>query len=163
MRLAALGCLLAAATALASDVADEAEFHFRRGLAYQRRGQIEEALEEFYASNRLVPNRNVQMNIASGLGRLGLSDEAFRAYSELANQALTAEEKTDVERALAYLRPKLALVRVESKPPGATIYVERRDLGALGTTPKLLALEPGRRKILLDLEGNRPAEVSVGV
>ncbi|MHB8874378.1 MAG: PEGA domain-containing protein [Myxococcaceae bacterium] len=153
--------LLVAAGAQASDVADEAEFHFRRGLAYQQRGRSEEALAEFYASNRLVPNRNVQMNIASALGRLGLFDEAFRAYSELEGQALTGEERADVDRALAFLRPKLALVRVDSSPPGAAIFVERRDLGALGTTPKTLALKPGVAKILLDLPGYRPAEAEV--
>jgi outer membrane receptor protein involved in Fe transport len=153
--------LLVATAALADDVADEAEFHFKRGLAAQQRGRVEEALAEFYASNRLVQNRNVQLNIASALGRLGSFDEAFRAYSELERQSVSAEEQADIDRALAFLRPKLALVRVDSSPPGAAIFVERRDLGALGTTPKTLALPPGKAKVLFELEGFRPAEVSV--
>jgi hypothetical protein len=147
----------------AADVADEAEFHFRRGLAFQRQGRFEDALAEFYASNRLVPNRNVQLNIASTLGRLQLYDEAFRAYSEVARQPLQPDERADVERALAFLRPKLALVRVESNPSGATIFVGRRDLGALGSTPKTLALKPGRHRILLDLEGHHSRELEVEV
>jgi outer membrane receptor protein involved in Fe transport len=147
----------------AADVADEAEFHFRRGLAFQRQGRFEDALAEFYASNRLVPNRNVQLNIASTLGRLQLYDEAFRAYSEVARQPLQPDERADVEQALAFLRPKLALVRVESTPSGATIFVGRRDLGALGSTPKTLALKPGRHRILLDLEGHHSRELEVEV
>lgn len=155
--------LLIAGAAQGADVADEAEFHFRRGLAFQRQGRFEDALAEFYASNRLVPNRNVQLNIASTLGRLQLYDEAFRAYSELARQPLPPDERKDVDQALAYLRPRLALVRVESTPPGASIFVGRRDLGALGSTPKTLALKPGRHRILLDLDGYRSAELEVEV
>ncbi|WP_224247811.1 PEGA domain-containing protein [Hyalangium gracile] len=162
-RLLILLLALVAGAAGAADVADEAEFHFRRGLAFQRQGRFDDALAEFYASNRLVPNRNVQLNIASTLGRLQLYDEAFRAYSEVARQPLEPDERADVEQALAFLRPKLALVRVESTPPGATIFIGRRDLGALGVTPKTLALKPGRHRILLDLEGYRSREVEVDV
>jgi outer membrane receptor for ferrienterochelin and colicins len=154
-------CLLVAGAVQAVDVADEAEFHFRRGLSFQRQGRFEDALAEFYASNRLVPNRNVQLNIASTLGRLQLYDEAFRAYSEVAGQSLQPDERADVEQALAFLRPKLALIRVESTPPGATLFVGRRDLGALGATPKTLALKPGHHRILLDLEGHRSRELEV--
>ena len=50
--------------ARAADVADEAQFHFVRGNQFYRQAQFDEALSEFYASNRLVPNRNVQFNIA---------------------------------------------------------------------------------------------------
>ncbi|MBI3184522.1 MAG: TonB-dependent receptor [Myxococcales bacterium] len=150
-----------AAAASAAGVADEAEFHFRRGLAFEKQGKLEEALEAFYASNRLVPNRNVQLNIASALGRLKLYDEAFRAYSELLGQPSSAEERAEVERALSYLRPMLALVKVDSAPKGALIFAERRDLGALGATEKVLALKPGRTRILLDLPGYRSAEVEV--
>lgn len=155
--------LLITGAAWGADVADEAEFHFRRGLTFQRQGRFEDALAEFYASNRLVPNRNVQLNIAATLGRLQLYDEAFRAYSELARESLPPGERQDVDEALAYLRPRLALVRVESTPPGASIFVGRRDLGALGSTPKRLALKPGRHHILLDLEGYRSAELDVEV
>jgi len=162
-RCLALLLLLAAGLVHGADVADEAEFHFRRGLAFQRQGRFEDALAEFYASNRLVPNRNVQANIASTLGRLQLYDESFRAYSELERQPLQPEERADVERALAFLRPKLALVRVESTPSGAAIFVGRRDLGALGSTSKTLALKPGHHRILLDLEGYRSREMEVEV
>lgn len=155
--------LLITGAAWGADVADEAEFHFRRGLSFQRQGRYEDALEEFYASNRLVPNRNVQLNIAATLGRLQFFDEAFRAYSELARESLPPGERKDVDEALAYLRPRLALVRVESTPPGASIFVGRRDLGALGSTPKTLALKPGRHHLLLDLDGYRSTELDVEV
>lgn len=163
MRLPGLSLLvlLWGAAALA-DVADEAEFHFRRGLHFQEQGRLEEALASFYASNRLVPNRNVQLNIAATLGRLKLYHEAFRAYSALqASEGLSPQEKQDLERALSFLRPMLALVRVETDPPGAHIYAERKDLGSLGLTPKLLALPPGGVTLLLEKEGYEPDQLAV--
>jgi outer membrane receptor for ferrienterochelin and colicins len=144
----------------ASGQADEAEFYFLRGnRAYQDK-RFEDALSAYYLSNRLVPNRNVQFNIARCLDRMGRYDEAYRAWSSLSEQALPEKEKKAVQDAIDQLRPHLALLVVESSPPGATIYAGRRDLGALGTTPKSLALTPGMTKILLEHDGYRPVELA---
>ena len=70
------------------------------------------------------------------------------------------EEKAARE-AIDELRPHLALVLVTSTPLGATIYAGRRDLGALGATPKNLALPPGTTQIILDREGYRTVELAV--
>jgi outer membrane receptor protein involved in Fe transport len=144
----------------ASGQADEAEFYFLRGnRAYQEK-RFEDALSAYYLSNRLVPNRNVQFNIARCLDRLGRYDEAYREWSSLSDQALPEKERKGVQDAIDQLRPHLALLVVESSPPGATIYTGRRDLGALGTTPKSLALPPGTTKILLDHDGYRPVALA---
>ena len=135
--------------------ADEAQFHFLRGnRAYQEK-RFEDALESYYLSNRLVANRNVQFNIARCLDRLGRYDEAYRAWSTLLDQGLPDKEQKVAKEAIEQLRPHLALVEIETTPPGAIIYAGRRDLGALGATPKSLALRPGATKILLDREGYR--------
>ena len=140
--------------------ADEAQFHFLRGnRAYQEK-RFEDALASYYLSNRLVANRNVQFNIARCLDRLGRYDEAFRAWSSLLDQAMPEKEQKAAEEAIAELRPHLALLEIETMPPGATIYAGRRDLGALGTTPKNLALHPGPTKIILEREGYRPVELA---
>ena len=138
--------------------ADEAQFHFLRGnRAYQEK-RFEDALASYYMSNRLVPNRNVQFNIARCLNRLGRYDEAFRAWSTLVNQNFPDKDRKAAQEAIEELRPHLALLAVETTPPGATIYAGRRDLGTLGTTPKNLALRPGKTRIILELEGYRPVE-----
>src|SRR4029079_2973513 len=102
----------------AEDVADDAQFHFTRGNQLYRQGRFEEALSELYASNRLVPNRNVRFNIARCLEQLKLYDETFRAAPELARnpgQGETATSSGPTDK----LRPHLALVQVSSEPPGA--------------------------------------------
>jgi outer membrane receptor for ferrienterochelin and colicins len=146
---------------VAQGSADEAQFHFNRGNQLYRQSHFDEALVELYASNRLVPNRNVQFNIARCLEQLKLFDEAFRAWSELARAEAPPAERAAIEAALERLRPQLALLSVKSEPPGAAIFVDRRDLGSLGTTPKRLALAPGSVTVLLDLPGYRSASVSV--
>jgi outer membrane receptor for ferrienterochelin and colicins len=140
--------------------ADEAQFHFLRGnRAYQEK-RFEDALVSYYLSNRLVANRNVQFNIARCLDRLGRYDEAYRAWSTLLGESLPEKEQKAVQDAIDQLRPHLALLEIETTPPGATIYAGRRDLGALGTTPKSLALRSGTTKVILDREGYRTVELS---
>lgn len=148
------------ATSLVAGQADEAQFYFLRGnRAYQDK-RYDDALAAYYASNRLVPNRNVQFNIARCLDRLDRYDEAYRAWSSLLEQSLAEKEAKAANDAIQELRPHLALVKITSTPEGATIYVGRRDLGALGLTPKSLALRPGKTTIILDHEGHRSVELS---
>src|SRR5205085_7641212 len=62
---------------------------------------------------------------------------------------------------LKRLRPSLALLQVESTPEGATVFVDRRDLGARGQTPVTLAMPPGRMTVMVELAGFRPVEQTV--
>jgi outer membrane receptor for ferrienterochelin and colicins len=149
------------ARAQLSEVADEAEFHFERGNQFYRQGRYEEALAAYYASNRLVPNRNVQFNIARCLEQLKRYPEAFRAWSSLDASNPPETERANIRAAIDRLRSHLALLEVETQPPGALIFVNRRDLGSHGASPKLLALPEGRAKIILDRAGFRSEEVDV--
>src|SRR5262249_22587107 len=65
------------------------------------------------------------------------------------------------ERAAAALEKSLALVRVASKPVGADIFVDRRELGSYGRTPKVIALPPGEHRIWVESAGHRPSEATV--
>ena len=44
-------------------------------------------------------------------------------------------------------------VRIESDPPGATVYVGAKKAGKRGTTPVTLELAPGEQTLILELDG----------
>src|SRR5512143_2170331 len=82
----ALACLLSG-SALADDVADEADLAFRIGAERYAAGDYKGALEHFLASNRLSPNKNVVFNVARTYEKLERYPEAYRYYEA----ALTGE------------------------------------------------------------------------
>ena len=158
--LAALLCL-GAGQARADAIGDEADFRFNRAAGLLKQGKIEEALSEFFASNRLVRNRNVIFNIARCFEVLRQPDEAHRFYSEILGDEMPAADRRSLNAALERLRPSLALLEVKTEPPGADVFVNRRDLGARGQTPLLLALKPGKETALVELPGYRTFKTEV--
>ena len=158
---ACAAAVLCAAGAQGDSLADEADFRFRRGVKLYQQGRIEDALSEFLASNRLVRNRNVISDVARCFERLGRVNEAYRWYSEILGDVMPDADRRELETAILRLRPRLALVRIESDPPGATVYLDRRDLGARGTTPLTLAVSPGKRTAVLELQGHEPERIEI--
>src|SRR5207253_8122327 len=119
-----LALLLAASAARADSLADEADFRFHRGARLFKDGNVEEALGEFLASNHLVHNRNVVFNIARSFELLKRYNEAYRWYTDiLAEPGVPDDDRRAVDESIRRMQPSLALLRVESDPPGATIYL----------------------------------------
>jgi outer membrane cobalamin receptor len=151
-------CAAVATTARADNLADEAELQFELGAERYKANDFRGALEHFLASNRLVPNRNVVFNIAHAYEQLKQNADAYRYFS----QALEGEEdpaaRARIEEALARITPLIAILRVASDPPGAVVFIGRRDLGSRGNTPTALGLTPGSYRIMADLPGYESAE-----
>lgn len=164
MRQPALFCALVIAVASwapalrANDLADEAELNFTLGAHHYQRGEYREALAHFLASNRLVPNRNVLFNIARCYEKLAAFPEAYRYYSFAYEAETDAESRARIEAARAALADKIALLDITSDPPGATIYLDRRDLGPRGSAPRKLGVSPGEYTVILELPGYYPVE-----
>jgi outer membrane receptor protein involved in Fe transport len=136
------------------DAADEAEVQFVLGNdAYVKR-DFKQALAHYFASNRLAPNRNVVFNVARAYEQLGQFAEAFRYYQTFRALAQTSDEKQAVTSALGRVTASVALLDVRSTPPGATLYIDRKELGGYGTTPRLLAVAPGKHTFILELAGH---------
>jgi outer membrane receptor protein involved in Fe transport len=139
--------------ARAEGVADEAELHFQIAAERYQKGDFLGALEHFFASNRLVPNRNVVFNIARTYEQLKRYADAHRYYTE----ALEAEDRPDTQKqiqaAIGRIAPNVAVLRVESTPPGATVYIDRKDLGSRGKAPRALALPEGKYRVIAELDG----------
>jgi len=151
------GPLALAQDAPSLDLAEEADLHFREAVRYYRSGDYRSALEHLLLSNRLVPNRNVVFNIARTYEQLEEYDQAFRHYTDYVALEDDPEMRASGEASIERIRRQVALVHLETEPPGATIYVDRRNLGPRGTTPRTLALAPGEHELILELEGHRTA------
>jgi len=128
--------------------------------AYQK-GDLRAALEHFLASNRLAPNRNVLYNIARVYDAMKRHPEAYRYYSQALEGETDTRARAAIETALTELAASVVVVRVETSPPGATLYVDRKDLGPRGTAPRTLGLAPGNYRVLAELPGYAPGEVLV--
>lgn len=134
-----------------SETADEAELQFQLGNERYDAGDTKAALEHFLASNRLAPNKNVLFDIARCYEQLKVWPEAYRYYSASLEAETNDAGRRRTEESLERLKQRVALVTVETDPPGATIYLDRRDLGSRGTTPRTLALPEGAHTVLLEL------------
>lgn len=149
-------------SAWADNTADEADIAFELGNRAYARRDYEGALASYFLSYRLVPNRNVLFNIARCYEAVDRFDEAYRYWNDLfVDPSLPENERKDVGRALQRLAPKVALISVTSVPPGAELYVDRKDLGSRGKTPQTIAVAPGAHTLVLELPGWDTATVKV--
>ncbi|MFO0755244.1 MAG: TonB-dependent receptor [Byssovorax sp.] len=143
----------------ADGVADEAELHFQRGIELYRKGELGEALEHLMLSNRLAPNRNVVFNIGRTFEQLKRFADAYRYYVDALDGETNAQAAAEVKAALTRIAPEVAVLRVTTSPPGATLYIDRKDLGSRGRAPRPLSLPPGRYRVIAELEGHDPAAI----
>ncbi|MBA2662301.1 MAG: TonB-dependent receptor [Bradymonadaceae bacterium] len=139
--------------------ADEAEVEFRLGNDAYRASNFERALSHYFASNRLVYNRNVVFNIAKCYENLGRFVEAYRYYRTYLEGVASDAERTQVEVALARIDKRVGVIHIESDPPGATIYIDRLDLGNYGVTPQHVPVSPGEYRIILEKDGWESSEL----
>ncbi|MCA9624684.1 MAG: PEGA domain-containing protein, partial [Myxococcales bacterium] len=144
--------------ALADGVADEADLHFELGADAYQAQEYKKALEHFLASNRLVPNRNVVYNIARTYERLGRFPDAHRYYVDALEMETNPRSRQELQGALRRIAAQVAVLDVKTTPPGATIYLERKNLGSRGVAPRPLAVSPGTYRVIVALDGYEPAE-----
>jgi outer membrane receptor for ferrienterochelin and colicin len=158
-----LTATISASSASADDTADEADLHFNLGADRYEARDFNGALEHFLVSNRLVPNKNVVFNIARTYEQLKKAPEAYRYYVVALEGEKDATARKRIEDAIARITPSVAILKVETTPPGATVYLDRRDLGPRGTTPRALGLAGGKHKVIVELAGYEPAETEAPI
>jgi outer membrane receptor protein involved in Fe transport len=154
----ALALALAAGAAHADDVADEADLQFNLGAQAYQKADYLGALEHFLASNRLVANRNVEFNIARTYERLQKYPDAFRWYVRALAGENDPATRERIEAALRGMAGNVAVLKVETDPPGARIFLDRKDLGERGSSPQRLGLGAGRHRVIAELAGYEDAE-----
>lgn len=150
---------LSAPNALADGLADEAELHFQLGAERYKSADFRGALEHFLVSNRLVPNRNVVFNIARTFEQMRRYADAHRYYVDALAGETDAATIKELKASIARIAPEVAVLDIASSPPGATLYVDRKDLGSRGIAPRPLALPPGKYTIIAEFPGYEPKAV----
>lgn len=149
---------LVTVSAQSSDVNAEARVFFDRGnTLFEQAGRVrgrrqrrllEEALQNYVSALRIVRSRNAIFNAAIVLEQLERRGEAFAYYREyLAIPGLTDDERTQAQTRLDGIRPQIAIVSIESTPPGAEVFVDRLDLAARGETPVEIAVSAAEHTI----------------
>ncbi len=155
----------ALAPSLASAQQEEARLLFERGNQHLARGlhargrarehELTEALDAYLGVLRLgARTRNVVFNVALTMAERGRHDEAFNYFSEyLRAFDLSAEDRAEGERRIDALRPRVAVLRIESAPDAAEVRLDRRDLPVRGTTPLEVAVAAGPHTVFATREG----------
>lgn len=165
--LAALGLLSPAPAAAQQAENVEARTYFEEGNRLfqeastahgsKRTRLLQRALESYVDSLQIVRSRNALFNAAIALDELGRHDESFNYFSEyLRVQGLSTADREEATRRQDALRMKVAVLRVRTEPPGALLWVDRKDLAPRGETPIELALPPGQRRAFIEMPGYAP-------
>ncbi|MBI5487618.1 MAG: PEGA domain-containing protein [Deltaproteobacteria bacterium] len=138
---------------------------FRQGVDAVQRDDIEWALRAFRASYRLNPVGDVLYNIATceqALSNYPAAANAFQEYAVTKGDAMTEEDRVEIEALLAELTPRIGRINVDCDQQGATVWI---DGTVPGTTPlgRWLAVEPGRHVVFVEKPGFIPSTANIEV
>ena len=147
---------------------EQGNHHLARGMrsrGARRTRELQGALDAYLGVLRLgARTRNVVFNLALVLEELGRTPEAYNRYSQYLREfELSDEDRAAGQQRLDSLRPQVAVVSIESTPPGAEVRVDREDLPLRGTTPLELALPPEAHTLYFGLAGFEPTTAAVTV
>lgn len=153
------GWLSVCVPAFAAGESEEAEIEFQLGLEAYSAGEYNLALSRFLASNRLAPNPAVAYNIARCYAKTERYAESYRWYTVAAQSLDTEDARKAVQTGLDAVIPKVVVYDITTDPPGASVYVDSKDYGVIGTTPLKLALDPSSsgRTFIFTKEGHEDA------
>jgi tetratricopeptide (TPR) repeat protein len=122
-------------SALAQDDAARAQAraHFMRGLELYDDGERSGALSEFEEAFRISPNPRLLFNLGQVHLELGHAVEAADAFERFLREADGIEPalRSDAERELERARARIGRLAIEVAVPGARIFVDDVERGAL--------------------------------
>src|SRR5690606_27647341 len=92
---------------------------------------------------------------------------AHRYYTRAREVETNPQAVATINQALARIAGRVTLLQIESDPPGARVYLDRKDLGERGAAPQVMALPPRTYRVIAELDGYRdatsePVQVQVG-
>jgi tetratricopeptide (TPR) repeat protein len=158
------------AWAQAADPVVEMHEHFDKGQAAYERKQYDLAATEFRAAYEAQPRASLLFNEAVCYEKKNDFRKAANLFREYLNKAPNAKDRKEIEKRIVILDnagkggapppPPIGVrgfMNIESKPPGATIYIDDRKSEPLGTTPWNGSLE-GKHKLIVVAQGYKDEE-----
>jgi hypothetical protein len=155
--------MLVLPTSAAADSASEAKLQFELGSELYKQQRYTEAIDRFIASHRLAPNANVVQNIVQTFQFLERKIDAYNwneTYLDLVDAGPSRAQALERREALG---KDVAVLDVQTEPPGATLFVDRDELGSLGISPRRMAVAAGTHLVKARLPQHEEASVSVEV
>jgi hypothetical protein len=168
----------AAPTAWAQTSAlDQAEALYNEGAKLFRDGKYNEAAAQFLAAYNVKPFPLLLLNAGIAYEKLGDKQKAIQYLEEYLTKEPKGRDRKDVEQRIARLKgtgkvdpsaptPPPAetkikgIVFIESKPPGATIYLNDKNAEPLGETPWSGSLE-GTNTIIIESKGYKTEKKTI--
>ena len=155
------------------DTNAEARVYFERGNEFfesardargsRRRRLLEEALQNYVRTLRIVRSRNALFNAAIVLEQLERPREAFGYYHEYLDiPGLSEEEREQGETRIDALRPSLGILRVYATAV-VEVFIDRLDLAPRGRVPLEIALAPGEHTVFFRHPHYHDAQAQVQV
>lgn len=128
----AVALAIGSASTASADAEDEARARVKRGLELYDEGEYRLALAELERAYEIVPSYKLLYNVGQihiQLGEYARAQRALRRYLDDGKDEITPERRAEVEKDLAMLAARVAVVTVEVNVPDAEVYVNDRPAG----------------------------------
>lgn len=124
----------------------------------EKRGNYTKALSYYLEAHKLFPHPKLYYNIAYCYERLADAINAVKYYklyvASMPKSKNTPKAKNRIQELQKKLVRQETSLRIDSSPPGATVYLNDITNGPVGTTPTTdLPIQPGKYKLIFKLEG----------
>lgn len=157
-----LALLLAVTRPALADSAASARYHDEEARRHFAANQYDQALRRFFVVQRIAPTTTTLYNIALCFRRLSRIEDEFNYLQEyLAGTDTNPERRRIVGQRIEELAQQVARLRVRSDPPGASVYLDRKELGTFGVTPLVVAAPRGTHRVIVEALGHAPFETEV--
>ncbi len=131
---------------------------YERASASFSEGRFAECAEEFRQAFNIEPRGSLLFNIGTCYEKAADIPNAIISFQRFIEAVPTSPKRPAVQRHLGELQAQIAdqyeEVSVSSNPPNATIFVDEKARGAMGSAPLSFRLLPGTYVIIAELAGH---------
>jgi tetratricopeptide (TPR) repeat protein len=135
---------------------EEGRARFNRGIELYKEGNFHAALAEFRAAYAAAPSFRIHYNLGQTLYQLqdyAGAIRSFERYLAEGGEKIEPERRSEVERDLAKLRPRVAKLVFVVNVPDAEVSIDDEARGEITSEPLLVSA--GRRRVAVTAAGHQ--------